>query len=358
MKIFFDARWTQFDHYDGISRYGSSLAEALHALHPITLIISDERQLKLLPKDIPYVKFHKPISLQEFFVTPRRLNELGADVVFNPLQVMGFWGRKYKLILTLQDIIYYRHPMPPRFLSLPVRIVWRLFHMVYWPQRLVLNRADYVATVSHTSKKYIEKFRLTNRPVGVVYNAPQPAQKPARTKKPTKDILYMGSFMPYKNVELLIAGMQELPDYTLHLLSKITPERKAELKELTPKGARVKFWNGVSEQKYYELLSTCTVLASASREEGFGLSIIEAMDMKTPVVCSDIEIFHEVAGDAALFFNPDSASQFAQAIRKLESPQLREHLAKKGTLQAQKFSWRNSATELLAMMEQATGSTK
>src|SRR5690606_26736190 len=171
MNIFFDARWTRVDTIDGPSRYGASLATALHSLHPITIIIFDKRQLRLFPKDIPYILVNHPFSLKELFIV-RTLNKAGADVVFSPLQVMGFWGRKYKLIFTLQDLIYYRHPQPPTFLPLPVRIIWRLFHMAYWPQRLLLNRADSVATVSHTSKKYIEKLRLTKRPINVIYNAP------------------------------------------------------------------------------------------------------------------------------------------------------------------------------------------
>ena len=347
MNIFFDMRWTRVDTIDGLSRYGSSLAAALHKLHPITVIIFDKRQLRLLPKNIPYVIVNHPFSPRELFL-PLKLNKLDADVVFSPLQTMGTWGRKYKLILTLQDLIYYEHSQPPTFLPLPVRIVWRLFHLSYWPQRLLLNQADEIATVSKTSKKYIEEHRLTKRRVHVVYNAPLEIEEPPkRTKEPTRDILYMGSFMPYKNAELLIAGMKDLPEYTLHLLSKISPERKAELEKLVPKGAKVTFWNGISEQDYQELLVNAWALATASRSEGFGLPIIEAMALGVPVTCSDTEIFREVGGNAALYFSPDSPQEFAQKIRQLEGTKRRKAKIELGKSQADKFHWHSSAEALL-----------
>lgn len=350
MNIFFDARWTRVDTIDGPSRYGASLATALHKLHPITLIIFDKRQLRLFPEGISYILVNHPFSLSELFIA-QKLNSAGADVVFSPLQVMGFWGRKYKLIFTLQDLIYYRHPQAPTFLPLPVRIIWRLFHTVYWPQRLLLNRADRIATVSHTSKKYIEQLRLTKRPVEVIYNAPLPLEKaPTLPLRPKKDIVYMGSFMPYKNVELLIAGMKELPDYTLHLLSKIAPERRKELKKLIPDGAQVVFWNGISDEDYRELLTNATALATASRDEGFGLPIIEAMALGVPVVCSDTEIFREVGGKAALYFSPDAPNEFAERINELEDPITRKRLNKDGREQASKFDWQKSAKTLLEMM--------
>src|SRR5690242_3221329 len=134
MKIFFDARWTRTVRHDGVSRYGAELARALARLHPITLLICDKDQLALLPKDVPYILVNNPTSPRELLL-PHTLNKRGADVVFSPLQVMGMWGRKYKLILTLQDLIYYKNPKPPTFLPAHERLAWWLFHQAYWPQR-------------------------------------------------------------------------------------------------------------------------------------------------------------------------------------------------------------------------------
>lgn len=350
MNIYFDARWTRTNRHDGISRYGSELAGALAKQHPITLLICDKAQLKLLPPKIPYVLVNHPMSLRELRL-PAKLNRLEADVVFSPLQVMGTWGRKYKLILTLQDLIYYRHPKPPTFLPALARLIWWLFHQAYWPQRLLLNQADYITTVSKQSKKDIEAARLTKRPVGVIYNAPAELRRPTESALPVKkELVYMGSFMPYKNVELLLRALPLLPEYTLHLTSPISPLRRAELESLTANKAQVRFWNGISDEDYADVLSTATALVSASKDEGFGLPLIEAMQVGAPVACSDMPIFHEVAEDAALFFDPDSPESLVKAIRQLENNKTRQNLIKRGFTQANTFSWANSAAELLRIM--------
>lgn len=350
MKIFFDARWTRIETVDGITRYGASLVEALAQLTPVTMLICDERQLTHLPKNVPYLLINNPVSIKELRFA-HRMNRHGADVVISPMHVIGGGVRHYKLLLTLHDMIYYHHNQAPTFLPLGSRIAWRLFHMAYWPGRVLLNRADYVLTVSETSKKLIQQYLKPKRPIGVVANAPQsdlPALKRSRTIK--KDLIYMGSFMPYKNVETLITSMAFLPGYTLHLLSKIKPERQAELQALIPPQADIKFWNGVSDEQYNELLATATALMTASKDEGFGLPLIEAMSMGVPVVCSDMAIFREVGGDAAYYAPADSPRTFAEQVKKLEDTKTRAAAIAMGKTQAARYTWQASAKKLLEII--------
>lgn len=348
MNIYYDARWTRTDFHDGISRYGAGIMQGFKDNKiPITILIKDKKQLKMLPSDLPYLLVNDPLSIKEFFIA-RKLNKLGADVVISPFQIIGTLGRKYKLIVTLHDTIYYLHPKPPANVTGLARGIWRLFHLVKWPQRMLLNSADKVATVSKYSKTNIEKLRLTKREIVVIYNAPSldPA-KAHRSKETTKNIIYMGAFMPYKNVEVLIKGMAHLPpDFTLHLLSKILDNRKAELTKLIRPNVNVVFHNGVTDEEYIELLRGAFCLASGSKEEGFGLPIIEAQIIGTPVVCSDMTIFHEVAGDGALFFDYDSPQQFADQVNKLNDPEFVSGLVEKGHIQANKFSWKQSSKTL------------
>jgi len=353
MNIFIDARWVRTDYHDGISRYTSGVVQGFKDANiPITILIHDKRQLNLLPSDIPYQIINNPISFSEFFVA-KRLNKLGADVVFSPLQIMGNWGRKYKLILTLQDIIYYRFPKPPTNLPQWIRIIWRLFHSVHWPQRWLLNHADYVGTVSHNSKKFITEMHLTDRDIVVVYNASSlDLSKIKPVEKRTKNIIYMGSFMPYKNVEVLIKGLEYLPhDYNLHLLSKIAPNRQTELEKLIPTGCNVTFHNGTTDEEYIKLLNDAACLATGSKVEGFGLPIVEAQTLGTPVILNDLEIFHEVAADGALFFEADNAKQFAEQVLKLENKEVFDDLIKKGHKQAENFAWSRSAQALYEVCE-------
>lgn len=354
MKLFFDARYIRTDYHDGISRYSRELAHALARITPVTFIICDKAQLKELPEHAEHIIIHPPTSVKEP-LTALILNKYHPDVVFSPLQTMGSFGRRFKLILTLHDMIYYRHRTPPHQYNFAIRAGWRLFHLSYVPGRLALNGADVVATVSETSKRQFEAVNLTKRPVVVIPNAPQKLRQylSGDTKpggKP-KHIVYMGSFMPYKNVETLIRGMAFLPGYTLHLLSRITPKRHMELQKLVPKGSNVVFHRGVSDQKYAELLADRAILASASLDEGYGLPLAEAIELGVPAVVSDLPIFHEVAGEGALYFEPTSPEDFARKVRELEHSPTRARVIQAGAAHISQYSWDASARKLHAAIK-------
>lgn len=354
MKVFFDARYIRTDYHDGISRYGTELGNALAKLTDVTFLVCDKAQLNYLPKDCSYKLIHRPASFKESF-TPFVLNKYKPDVVFSPMQTMGSLGRRYKLILTLHDMIYYHYRKPPTALNPVVRAGWWLFHSSYTPQRLVLNGADAVATVSETSKQEIVDTKLTKRPVVVIANAPNDLRKYLKrgvdVSQSPKNLIYMGSFMPYKNTETLIKGMEYLPDHTLHLLSRITPKRQAELRELAGSAKNVIFHGGVSDEQYAKLLADRALQVSASLIEGYGLPIAEAMTLGVPSVISDMPIFHEVGGDGALYFDSGDPEDFASKIKEASKLDKYQALSKKSKDISKKFSWESSAKILLKTMQ-------
>lgn len=345
MKIVFDCRYTRIGRHDGISRYTAGVVEALSRLHPVTMLINDERQLANLP-DLPWILGTSPTSLREPWAS-RRVNKAHPDVVFSPMQTMGSIGRRYRLILTLHDLIYYNNPTPPRNLPWLIRVGWRLYHLFYWPQRLVLNRADAVVTGSFAAKAQIEQHHLTNKPITVVSSAVPPAER-QRGPEREKTLVYMGSFMPYKNVEGVASALHSLPGYRLQLLSKISDADRARIERLAPAGA-VEFLNGVSDEEYTELLMKATALVTASFEEGFGIPLIEALAVGTPVACSDIPVFREVGGDAAVYFDPRDPADIARSILTLEDDEVWRRLSALAPGQAALFTWDESARRLLAL---------
>lgn len=352
MKLLFDARYIRTDFHDGISRYSAELAQAIADQHSdTTFIICHDEQLKFLPADAKTVMLHEPTSWREPF-SALYLNKFTPDVVFSPMQTIGTIGRKFKLILTLHDMIYYRHRTPPRNLPWFIRAGWWLYHASYTPQRLTLNAANIVATVSKTSKRDIEAARLTKRPVIVVPNAPQKLAEllPVRseyTAAPT-ELIYMGSFMPYKNVETLIEGLAFLSgNYTLHLLSRIKPDRQKELERHISPGTKVIFHNGVSDAQYAELLSHDALLVTASFDEGYGLPIAEALALGTPAVVSNLTIFREVAGKGALYFNPHDPQSFAKHVAAASILNTYRELHTEGMRHISRFTWQLSASKLI-----------
>jgi glycosyltransferase involved in cell wall biosynthesis len=348
VKVLFDCRYTRYERHDGISRFTAGLVTALAELQPVTMIISDERQLALLPK-LPWVMGPSPTAASEPWVG-RKFNLLRPDVVFSPLQTFGPFGRRFGLVTTVHDLIYYENRTPPRDLAWPVRLVWRLYHLSWVPQRFLLNRADAHATVSETTRELMVRHHLTRHPITVVPNAVDPGVSWRHDGNPTRDLVYMGSFMPYKNVEFLARAMHELPGYTLHLLSRADEKTKSRLTALAPERSLV-FHGGVSDEEYGQVLSTATALVSASLNEGFGLPLIEAMAGGTPVVVSDIPIFREIGEDAATYFDPKDARSFAAAVRELENAETWVRLSDRSAARARDFSWKKSAAALLTALQ-------
>lgn len=359
MKIFFDCRYVRIDHHDGISRFTARLVTELAPLaelsgHTVTMLISDERQLQHLPA-LPWEKVSGPTSPREPFVA-RQINAFSPDIVFSPMQTIGARGKKYPLVLTVHDLIYYAHPTPPRQFNFAVRALWRLYHMAWWPQRMLLAHSDAVVAVSETTKSLITSHKLTTKPVFVVHNAADVADSNhsiAAAALREKTIVYMGSFMPYKNVETLVRAVALLPDFTLHLLSRITETDQRHLTALAPQ-ARIEFHNGTSDEEYFELLSQATALVTASRDEGFGIPLVEAMSVGTPIVVSDIEIFHEIGSSAALYAPTDSPQQFAQHIQSLTEPIFWSQKSQACLRQSAQFSWKQSAQDLLDVLVEVT----
>jgi len=342
-KVFYDARFIDPERLDGVGRYSLELLKAYAQINPdVTMIIYDEKQLARLPK-LPYVILDNPYKFKQLRMS-LRLNRLGAGVVFCPQQIFSGFGRRFKLILSLHDTIYYQFRRPPNWISLSDKVIWRLMYLTPLPHRLLLNQANVVVTVSKASRDDLMRRHLTDRPIEVVYNAPAELKIiPAKTQK---TLVYMGSFMGYKNVETLIAATNELPDYELILCSKIDPKRKEELMRGVPKTSKIIWKNGISDDEYAKILSSATALVSASRAEGFNLSPIEAISVGVPVIISDLPVHHEIAGDAALFFNPDKPTELAKNVRKLEDGKLRSKMITAGYEQAGKFSWQKSAEKL------------
>lgn len=350
MRLVVDCRYVRRDgRHDGISRYAAGITAALGRRVPLTMLIDDPRQLELLP-DLPSVRIRAVTHPLEPLI-PRAVNRLRPDVVFSPMQTSGSLGRRYGLVLTLHDLIYYRHRTPPAEFAWWVRLLWRAAYLSYLPQRVLLNRADEVVTVSEVVARQIAEHRLTRRRVTVVPNAADepPVDTVAPPPRP-KRLVYMGAFIGYKNVGTLVRAAALLPGYELHLLSPITGEERAALQRVAG-GARLVFHGGVTDAQYRELLGSARALVSASRDEGFGIPVVEAMTRGLPVVLSDIPIFREVAGDAALYAGPDDPAAFAAAVERLAEPREWAARSRAALERVRGFNWDASAERLLPVLE-------
>ena len=173
-------------------------------------------------------------------------------------------------------------------------------------------------------------------------------------------VLAVSAFLAHKNVGRLVEAMPairaESPDAVLVLPGNWTPlqdEVRTQAQALGLDGAVV-FPGWVSAGDLEGLFRAAACFVLPSRREGFGLPVLEAMHRGVPVACSQTSAVPEVAGDAALFFDPERPDEIAEAVTAiLGDPALAAELAEKGKRRAALFTWRRAAEETLATFERA-----
>ena len=112
----------------------------------------------------------------------------------------------------------------------------------------------------------------------------------------------------------------------------------------------------VPEELLVSLYQECFAVILASRFEGFGFPVLEAMDAGAPVICSDAGSLPEVAGDAALLFPAGNASALEECmVRFWDDASLRTVLRDKGRNRSQSFSWDICGREMISLLRDVAG---
>ena len=173
-------------------------------------------------------------------------------------------------------------------------------------------------------------------------------------------IVAVSAFLAHKNVGRLVEAFpsirEAVPDATLVLAGNWTPLRDevAARAEALGVGETVVFpdWVDAADLEGLYRAAACFVLPSL--REGFGLPVLEAMCRGVPVACSNTSAVPEVAGDAALLFDPERHETIAEAVTAiLRNPDLAADLAERGRRRAALFTWSRTAEQTLSSFERA-----
>lgn len=163
-------------------------------------------------------------------------------------------------------------------------------------------------------------------------------------------LLYVGETDARKNVGALIGAFRELSVDGLHLVLAGGSERSVErLRARYPEtgDASIHLLGPVDVKTLAGLYAGATAFVFPSLYEGFGLPVLEAMACGAPVICSPVSAMQEVAGDAALFADPDPAA-LARAIERVASDAtLRADLRGRGLERAASFTWASTRDGIL-----------
>ncbi|HWH98053.1 MAG TPA: glycosyltransferase, partial [Pseudolysinimonas sp.] len=113
---------------------------------------------------------------------------------------------------------------------------------------------------------------------------------------------------------------------------------------------RVRFVGAVSDSELRWLYTAARLFVFPSLDEGFGIPLVEAMSVGTPVVVSDIPIFREIGGAAGVYADPRDPRAFAAAVRTLDAPATWTMHSRAAREQARLFDWDRSADVLYEVL--------
>ncbi len=180
---------------------------------------------------------------------------------------------------------------------------------------------------------------------------------------PDKFLVYPAVTWPHKNHELILRGLAFMKARTgkaidVVFTGKPTAERAAldELANDLGITSYIHFLGFVSSGQMQVIVRKATAMIFPSRFEGLGLPVLEAFRAGLPVLCSSATVLPEVAGEGALFFDPDSPEQMVEAVdRLLASPDLRDKLIAAGHKVLQRYASDAAAREFMNLYNATAG---
>jgi glycosyltransferase involved in cell wall biosynthesis len=163
----------------------------------------------------------------------------------------------------------------------------------------------------------------------------------------------------YKNTELLFRALHNASQLSGHEVVCVGGQTQVE-PELRVAGPNVRTRRlSLSDAELRLAYAGATALVYPSRYEGFGLPVAEAMACGCPVITTKLASLPEVAGDAALYVDPDDPQELQEALHAVREPGRRAAMVTAGTNQASAFRWdRASAAFAAALSEAAAADTE
>jgi glycosyltransferase involved in cell wall biosynthesis len=286
---------------------------------------------------------------------PLTVTRLRLDALLNP----GFTAPIYcpcAAVSVFHDLQHKRHPEYFRRLDLPL---WRiLLYASAHVSTLLLADSD------ATGADLLHFYRLPPGKIRVVRLGVDPAFF-GMCRAPEKFLLTVSTLHPHKGFDSLLKAFAEFrsirPDFRLVIVGLRGFHAKAleRLREELGLTCHVTFTGWIPREELYDLYARAWAFVYPSTFEGFGIPVLEALAAGIPTGCSNIEPLSEVAGEAALRFNPHDTAAMRNAMARLVSDEeLQARLAAEGPRRAALFSWKATARATLKALAEAVESAR
>ena len=281
-------------------------------------------------------------------------------LIHDPTGCAPLWFASVNRVVTIHDVIPHIYP------ETSSKLDWMIHH--YWLP-LIVKRLDAIITISEQSKAdLLLHLRAKPEAITVIPPAASPMYRPLESREIEMRLLRLGISFPYilyvgsiearKNLARLLEAYAQVRSWSKKwkLVIVGAPKWKyssvfstLEQLQLT---SDVHFTGYVPEEDLPVLYNGASLFVFPSLYEGFGLPVLEAMSCGTPVIASNCASLPEVAGQAALLIDPMDIHTISGAIQQvLGEPDLARSMRQKGIVQAQQFSWDQTARRTIAVYE-------
>lgn len=357
MKILFDHQIFSIQRYGGISTYFYNLYKNLSGENDIgtdiSIIFSDNNDISS-DRSFGASRLFRPkvrgkYRIQNYINRKRSVKLLKKNdfdifhpTYFDPYFLPYLKGKPF--VLTIFDMAFergYTKDLHKKLIS--------------DKKRLAEAAAEIIAISETTRKDIVDILGIERSKVHVVHLAGDHILSENELKHPVinkKYMLFVGSRGSYKNFHFFLSSAARVlkDDKELHLVcaggGKFTEEEIRFFRKLGVK-SKVLFYDA-DNTSLHNLYKNAEFFVFPSLYEGFGIPVIEAFSSGCPVLLSDIKVFREIAGDAALFFDPEDEISINSVLTNVvDNIILKKSLRDRGIKRGRFFSWEKTANTTL-----------
>jgi len=283
---------------------------------------------------------------------------LGKPNVFHGTNYTVYPYKNIQKVITIYDLSFIRYPEYTN--SVVQQYTKRLIKCLEW--------TDLIITISESSKQDIINYLKV--PAEKIFVTPLASQYNANflssldLDKEVDNInydfskpylLFVSTIEPRKNINAIISAFNFLKqkykvEHQLVLIGKKGWNYEPIFTAIqnSPCKDEIHHLDYLSNELVALFYSKADVFLYPSHYEGFGLPVLEAMTLGSPVITSNISSIPEVTGNAAILIDPNDHMQLAEAmLQVISDSQLRQNLINKGKIRADLFSWERTAKETL-----------